>query len=142
MAGWQVALLVLAGVFVGMWIPVSLQLGAILRSGRRFLDTMTGSGAETLTQLNATAIQLKETLADFGEVARTANQLKDVVRLIASIGAAVGPAAVALVRALREPTATEASAGTGAAPTVEGSPPHGAARPRSEATYHRREERP
>ncbi len=35
MDGWQVVLLVLAGVFVGLWIPVSLQLSATLRSGKK-----------------------------------------------------------------------------------------------------------
>ncbi|HEY3352758.1 MAG TPA: hypothetical protein VGQ83_05890 [Polyangia bacterium] len=120
MAGWQVALLVLAAVFVGMWIPVSLQLWATLRSGQKFLEGVGSRGAETLARLSDTAVGLKETIADVGELARSANELKDSIRMISSIGAAVGPAVVALIRALREePAAAEARAGNGAAPISE-----------------------
>jgi len=142
MAGWQVVLLVLAGVFVGMWIPVSLQLYATLRSGQKALDTVGSRGAETLAQLTDTAIGLKETLVEVRELATSANQLKDSIRLISSIGAAVGPAVVALIRALREPAATEAPAGNGAAHVAEGPATAVPARPLSEPTSERREERP
>ena len=115
MAGWQVVLLVLAGVFVGMWIPVSLQLFATLRSGQKALDAVGSRGAETLAQLTDTAIGLKETLVEVRDLARSANELKDSIRIISAIGAAVGPAVVALIRALREPATTEAAPGNGAA---------------------------
>jgi len=114
MAGWQAALLVLAGVFVGMWIPVSLQLFATLRSGQKALDVVRIRGAETLAQLTDTAVGLKATAAQVEELAHSANQLKDSIRIISAIGAAVGPAVVALIRALREPAA-EAAPGNGAA---------------------------
>jgi hypothetical protein len=114
MAGWQVVLLVLGGVFVGMWISVSLQLFATLRSGQKALDVVASRGAETLAQLTDTAIGLKATAAQVEEVAHSANQLKDSIRIISAIGAAVGPAVVALIRALREPAAAEAAPGNGA----------------------------
>jgi hypothetical protein len=141
MAGWQVVLLVLAGVFVGMWIPVSVQLLLTLRSAKKLLDTTGSRGGETLAQLTDTAIGLKETLASVGELARSANQLKESIRIISSIGAAVVPAVVALVRALREPAATEAPAGNGAAHASEGPPTGVPARPLSEQTSERREDR-
>jgi hypothetical protein len=141
MSTWHVALLVLAGVFVGMWIPVSLQLLLTLRSGRRLLDTMGSRGGETLAQLTDTAIGLKETLADVGELARSANELKSSIRIISSIGAAVGPAVVALIRALREPAGDEAPASNGAAHTTEGPPTAVPARPLSNSTSERREDR-
>ena len=142
MAGWQVVLLVLAGVFVGMWIPVSLQLFATLRSGQKALDTVGSRGAETLAQLTDTAIGLKETLVEVRELVNSANQLKDSILLISSIGAAVGPAVVALIRALREPAATESPGGNGAARVAEGPAAGMPARPLSEPTSERREERP
>jgi hypothetical protein len=115
MAGWHVVILVLAGVFVGMWIPVSLQLFATLRSGQKALDAVATRGGETLAQLTDTAIGLKATAAEIEALAHTANQLKDSIRIISAIGAAVGPAVVALIRALREPAAVDAAPGYGAA---------------------------
>ena len=141
MAGWQVALLVLTGVFLGMWIPVSLQLLLTLRSGQRLMGTLGSRGAETLAQLTDTAISLKQTLAQVEELARSANQLRDSIRIISSIGAAVGPAVVALVRALREPAASEAPAGNDTAPVAEGAPTAVTARPPSASTSERREDR-
>ena len=132
MAGWQVVLIVLAGVFVGMWIPVSLQLFATLRSGQKALDAVGSRGAETLAQLTDTAIGLKATAAEVEELAHTANQLKDSLRIISAIGAAVGPAVVALIRALREPAATEAAPGNGAAHVAEESSTATSARTGSE----------
>ena len=117
MQGWQVALLVIASVFVGIWIPVSLQLFATLRSGQR-----------TLTDVSTAVVSLNQTLADVGEVAHAAAQIKDSIRIMSSIGAAVGPAVVALVRALREPHAdaeehadAETPAGGNGAPVATGS---------------------
>jgi hypothetical protein len=115
MQGWQVALLVITAVFVGMWIPVSLQLFATLRSGQRFFETMGSRGEQTLTEVSTTVVALNQTIVDVGEVAHAAAQIKDSIRIISSIGAAVGPAVIALVRALREPGAeTEDPAGNGA----------------------------
>jgi len=105
MPGWQVALLVLAAVFVGMWIPVSLQLVATLRSGKRVLESMGSRGEQTLTEVSTTVVALNRTIADVGEVAHAAAQIKDSIRIMSSVGAAVVPAVVALVRALREPRA-------------------------------------
>lgn len=110
MQGWQVALLVISSVFVGIWIPVSVQLFATLRSGQRFLETMGSRGGE----LSTTVAVLNQTIADVGEVAHAAAQIKDSIRVVSSIGAAVAPAVVALVRALREPAAeAESEDGTG-----------------------------
>jgi hypothetical protein len=101
MQNWQVALLVISAIFVGMWIPVSLQLIATLRSGQVFVKSM-GSGLEkTLADVSTTMAALDKTIAELGEVAHAAAQIKDSIRVIASIGAAVGPAVVALVGALR-----------------------------------------
>jgi len=141
MEGWQVALLVLASVFVGMWIPVGIQLWATLRSGQKFLKTTESRSAETLAQLTETAYGLQQTVADVGELVRTVNQLKDSIRLISSIGAAVGPAAVALVRALRQPAATEAAADSPAAHGAEGRSTAVPARPLAEPADERREDR-
>jgi hypothetical protein len=107
MQGWQVALLVIASVFVGMWIPVSLQLFATLRSGQSFLETLGNRGEQTLTELSTTVAALNQTIAEVGEVAHAAAQIKDSIRVMSSIGAAVAPAVIALVRALREPEAED-----------------------------------
>jgi hypothetical protein len=130
MAGWQVALLVLAAVFVGMWIPVSLQLFATLRSGKKTLEAVRSQGSATFAQLLDTAASLQQTSAEIGELARSANEMKASLRIITSIGAAVGPAMIALLRALHEPAAAEASAGNGTPPAGE-APSPAAARPRS-----------
>jgi hypothetical protein len=116
MEGWQVALLVLAAVFVGMWIPVSLQLFATLRSGQKFLEIIGHRGEQalgeasttlvalhqTLSEASSTLVALDRTIADIGELTQAAKRIKDMVHLVSSIAAAVGPAVVALVRALRE----------------------------------------
>lgn len=103
MQSWQVALLVITAVFVGIWIPLSIQLFATLRSGQKLFETMGKRGAQTLAEVSTTMGTLNRTIADVGEVAHAAAQIKDSIRIISSIGAAVGPAVVALVRALREP---------------------------------------
>ena len=131
MQGWQVALLVIASVFVGMWIPVSLQLFATLRSGQRFLETMGSRGEQTLTELSTAVVALNQTLADVGEVAHAAAQIKDSIRIMSSIGAAVGPAVIALVRALREPEAEPEDPSGGNGATVATGRP---APPRKEST--------
>ncbi len=118
MQGWHVALLVIASIFVGMWIPVSLQLFATLRSGQRFLETMGSRGQETLAEVSTTVVALNQTIADIREVTHAAAQIKDSIRIVASIGAAVGPAAVALVRALREAPEAEHPAGGNGAPVA------------------------
>jgi hypothetical protein len=101
MQNWQVALLVISAIFVGMWIPVSLQLIATLRSGQVFVKSM-GSGLEkTLADVSTTMTALDKTIGELGEVAHAAAQIKDSIRVISSIGAAVGPAVIALVGALR-----------------------------------------
>ena len=123
MQSWQVALLVIAAVFVGMWIPVSLQLFVTLRSGKRFLETMGSRGEQTLTEVSSTVVALNHTIADVGEVAHAAAQIKDSIRIMSSIGAAVGPAVIALVRALREPgVETEDPAGGNGASVATGRP--------------------
>ena len=120
MQGWQGALLVITSIFVGMWIPVSMQLFVTLRSGRRFLQTMSSRGEQTLAELSSTVAALNQTIADVREVTHAAAQIKDSIRALSSIGAAVVPAVIALVRALREPgtetegTETEEAGGNGA----------------------------
>jgi hypothetical protein len=138
MEGWQIALLVLAAVFVGMWIPVSLQLFATLRSSRRVLESMGSRGEQTLgeasttlaaldrtlTDASATMGTLNQTLADVGEIAHEAARIKDSIHLISSIAAAVGPAVIALVRALREPEAEAGDpGGNGASARTESPAP-------------------
>jgi hypothetical protein len=119
MAGWQVALLVIAAVFVGIWIPVSLQLFATLRAGKKFLETMGSRAEQTLGEVSTAVVALNETIAEVGEVAHAVAQIKDSIRVMSSIGAAVVPAVVALVRALREPRAEtgDPAGGNGASTT-------------------------
>lgn len=103
MQAWQVALLVLAAVFVGMWIPVSLQLVRTLRAGQGVVAAMGTRAEQTLRDVSVTTVALNQTLSEVKEVAHAAAQIKESIRIMSSIGAAVGPAAIALVRALREP---------------------------------------
>jgi hypothetical protein len=121
MQNWQVALLVITAVFVGMWIPVSLQLFATLRSGQRSLETLRTRGEQTLGEVSTALVALNQTIADVGEVAHAAAQIKDSIRIMSSIGAAVGPAVIALVRALREPEpeTEDAAGGNGASVATE-----------------------
>jgi hypothetical protein len=105
MQNWQVALLVVSAIFVGMWIPVSLQLIATLRSGQVFVKSMGSDLGKTLSDVSTTMTGLDKTIAELGEVARAAAKLENSIRVISSIGAAVGPGVVALVGALRGPGA-------------------------------------
>lgn len=121
MENWQIAILVLTAVFVGMWIPVSLQLLLTLRAGQRFIVDLGNRSKKGLSELSEATAGLNKTMAEVEDIAQTAGQLKDSFRVVASIGAAVGPAVAALVRAMREPAAT--AGGNGVGPGIAPSTP-------------------
>jgi hypothetical protein len=115
MENWALVLTALAAVLVGVLIPVLVQLRATLRaieqatlrSGGRFNEAL---GATTVaagkidalvTRLTAGG-QVEELVQDFSAVSRLASQVGEVVRVASAVGAAVGPAVTAGIRALRE----------------------------------------
>lgn len=114
MSSWAVAVVVLVAVFVGAWIPVAVQLLFTLRTANRVLG-----------ELSHTAQGLTVAVKDVGQLTHAASQLQDSVRLVSSIGAAVGPAVGALISALRTPAEGEPANGDGGAGPALASDPEG-----------------
>ena len=112
MSSWAVAVVVLVAVLVGAWIPVAVQMLLTLRSANKVLG-----------ELSLTAQGLTVAVKDIEQLTHTATQLQGSMRLVSSIGAAVGPAVVALIQALRTPAEAESAGGDdGHGPGLPGDP--------------------
>lgn len=123
MESWSVALVVLAAVLVGAAIPVVVQLRATLRT---MDETLQRSGARLDEALRATTVaagridawvvrleeggRIEQLVDGVTAVTGMVNQLRDTVRIASALGAAVGPAVAAAVRAFREDRAGAAPA--------------------------------
>ena len=121
MESWGIALVVLAGVLVGVAIPALVQLRATLhamektlqRTGSR-LDEALGASAAAAARIDALVVRLEEggrieQLVDgVAALSRMVVQLRDTVRVAAAVGAAVGPAVAAAVHAFRQDRETAA----------------------------------
>jgi uncharacterized protein YoxC len=115
--GWWVAVFVILGVFVGVAIPVLIQLRQTLKSmqifldktGRR-LDEALDEVTEVVQKLNKVGAELEEgakhmrVLFDVaGDVGRAASTIRDSLRTGASTVSALVPAIAAAVRAIWPP---------------------------------------
>jgi uncharacterized protein YoxC len=91
----EVVKVVLLALVVGAALPLAVQLWITLRSVRQAIDRA-GHG------IDRTLRDVAETSAELRELAASVQQLRSSVRMASAIGAAVGPAVVAAVRAFRD----------------------------------------
>ena len=118
-----VVALALAGVVVGAAVPAILQLRRTLRTAEEFLKSTGARLDRTLDEVSETAARLNRVGHDLEEAARHARSLADearrwgesvsslraTVESWATVGAAVGPAIAAAVRAFAAPAEVEES---------------------------------
>lgn len=125
---WQVALLALVALFVGLTIPVLLQLRSTLkeiRSAARDLKPtlqdarVSARRIEHLTRgVEGREQSVAEVLDSAGDLARALDRLKDTTRVATAVGASVA-AAVKSFRDTRAAAAEEAAAEEAAAESEE-----------------------
>jgi hypothetical protein len=115
MDSWQVALLVVASLLVGVAIPVLVQLSLALRAMRVAVERV-GDRADRALLAATTAVErldrvaakledqgrIEAFLEAVGSLSRTIQQLQDTARVASAVGAAIAPAVGAAVRAWRE----------------------------------------
>lgn len=93
---WRVLEIVLVSVLVGTLLPVLFQLASALGSAKRLLETAGPRLERSLDEVTAAAARINH----LGE---KLEQLTKSVGMAATVGAAVGPAVAAAVRAFRAP---------------------------------------
>jgi len=128
MDAWQAVMMTLAAVVVGALVPALVQLSLTLRSVRLAADR----SGPALVAITATAERLEQVavrlqqgervehlLESIDSLARTLDRFHDTARIMAAVGASVGPAVSAGVRAWRASRQDPfpASNGAGDAPT-------------------------
>lgn len=113
MNGWHVAVLTVVSLVAGAAIPLLVQLSLAVRSAREALARTTTRAERALDAVAATAERLDRATAgiderrvralmeSFDALARTINQLRESARVATALGATVGPAVGAAVRAWR-----------------------------------------
>jgi hypothetical protein len=105
MQNWQLAVVVLLAVLVGAALPVLMQLWITLRTARSVLATGGQRLDRALEEVTGTATRISQ-------IADSLQALSEKIRIASAIGAAVGPAVAAAVRAFRAP-ADDATNGKG-----------------------------
>lgn len=115
MDNWNLVTALLGAVVAGALIPVLVQLRATLRAVEKATERSAGRLDDALaatsvaagkidamvTRLTASG-QVDQLARDFSAMSHLASQVGDVVRVASAVGAAVGPAVAAGIRALRE----------------------------------------
>jgi hypothetical protein len=112
MEGWQVALLVLAAVFVGALIPLLVQLYGTLRTARTVLDKSAKDIQAAMVAIHNTSQRLDrlssalekdgkidEIVEGVANAAHMLNQMRGTMQVAGNVSAAVVPAVMAAVRA-------------------------------------------
>lgn len=112
---WQIIVVVLAAVAVGFLVPALVQMRRTLRSAELFLESTRPRLVRTLDDLSATSARLNELSATLeqnlgrvrpalggvsDDLVRTVENFRGSLRLVSSIGAALGPAIAAWIGAL------------------------------------------
>lgn len=98
MQGWELAVVVLVAVAVGAALPALIQLALTLKTARTVLTSSSRRLDEALEQASAAT-------ANIGQLAESLNELAEKLRAVATVGAAVGPAVAAAVRAFHASSA-------------------------------------
>jgi uncharacterized protein YoxC len=114
MQTWQAILLVLFGVLVGAAVPALIQARRTLRRAERLLDDLGPRLGRTLDEVDRAAARFNRIGEEFEggvrglrgvadavtALAPSLRQMQESVRAVAAIGAAVGPAVAAGLRAI------------------------------------------
>jgi hypothetical protein len=121
---WQAVMMTLAAVLVGALLPALIQLSLTLRSLRLAAErtgpalvavTATAQRLEQVTLRLQQGERLDHLLESIDSLARTLDRFQDTARIMAAVGASVGPAVSAGVRAWRasrqDPSPTPNGAG-------------------------------
>jgi hypothetical protein len=111
MTPWDVAGPILLAVLVGAALPLLLQASAAVRSTRRLVERLDRIAAKLDDGRRVEALA-----AAIDDLSAAARQVKDGVRVASAIGAALGPAAGAAVRAWRESAGPNGAEGEEKAP--------------------------
>ena len=96
MESWRVVEIVLVSVLVGTLLPVLFQLRTTLKAAEKFIVDAGPRIDRSLTDVAAAADRIDR-------VGATVERLTNSIALAAKLGAAVGPAVAAAVRAFRAP---------------------------------------
>ncbi len=96
MESWRVVEIVLVSVLVGTLLPVLFQLRSTLKAAEQFIVAAGPRLDRSLTDIAAAADRIDR-------VGATVERLTSSISLAAKLGAAVGPAVAAAVRAFRAP---------------------------------------
>jgi hypothetical protein len=97
MTPWDVAGPILLAVLVGAALPLLVQASAAVRATRRLVERLDRIAAKLDDGRRVEALA-----AAIDDLSAAASQVKDGVRVASAIGAALGPAAAAAVRAWRD----------------------------------------
>jgi hypothetical protein len=112
MDSWRIAEIVLLSVLVGTLLPVLFQLRSTLRTAQKLLE-------EAGPRLHRSLDEVTTAAGRVDRVGSAVERLAGSVKLAATLGAAVGPAVAAAVKALRGPPGNGASAALETPPLKE-----------------------
>lgn len=139
MNSWQIALLVLVALFVGMCVPVLLQFRSALLQMQRQIDALGRDLQPTLADARLTAQHVRELsegvagrgedlealMHSAGDLARALDRLRNTTHVASAVAAAVASAVRAFREVQREPQDTaspESSEVAQSAPPKDGPP--------------------
>jgi uncharacterized protein YoxC len=122
MENWQVALIVILAIMVGVMIPAIIQFQMTMRSLHRFVRNNEDDVRVTMVELNRLAThinrigsvveantkQIQSFFNSLEGVGHSIRRLRGAVRTASLLGAAVGPALAAAVKARQEGAHTNA----------------------------------
>lgn len=116
METWRIVEVVLVSVLVGAMLPVALQAWATLRMVRLRLEKSADRLDHALEGVSVTVARLnriteplddgkriRELIESVDRLAKTVDHIRERAQLVGAIGAAVAPAVVAAIRAIRTP---------------------------------------
>jgi hypothetical protein len=131
MEGWQVALLVLAAVFVGALLPLLAQLYGTLRTLRSVMDKSAKDIEAAMVAIHHTSQRLdrlgaalekdgkiNEIVDGLTNAAHLVNQMRGTMQIAGNVSAAVVPAVIAAVRAWKGEMSEDPSRAASAEPAA------------------------
>jgi hypothetical protein len=115
MENWQVALIVVAAIYVGIRIPMMIQYQLTLRSVNKLIRDNEGDIRRTVIEVSRftanmnligakiEGAQVRELFAALGDLTEGIRRIRGTLRTASVVGAAVAPAVTAAIRAWQAP---------------------------------------
>lgn len=134
MTNWQLAIVVLLALLVGAFFPVLLQVRSTLRAlerqlvSKRLEETLSdlhvaARGFRVLgQQLEAGERQVADVLQAVQELGQTVRGVRESVKVVSALGAALGPAVAAAIRAFQQRGDDSTGSEPAAEPAESGDP--------------------